>query len=449
MGALSTSHEPRFSLPPRSRARDERRGADEIVRRTLETEEALRWLVSMRWHAVAGQAIALFVAVVVLHLDVRVAPVALLVSFVAASNVVLDSVRRGETTRPTWWVGVVVLVDTALLTALLALSGGSDNPFVVLFLAHVAVAAFLLDKRWIIAHVALVAIGYRLLFAFRSGAPPELAGTSASALHDWSTWAALVITAAVVAPVVHRLSLAVRDRHHAFVRSQAAASRSETVASLGALAAGAAHELATPLGTIAVASNELCDLIESDPVRALDDAYLIRDEVDRCRTIIQRMAARAGDQIGELPSAIALVDLRAAAMSALGASGRERVRWIGAEDAVAFVPVHGLVQSIASLVSNALAATRGQSDEVDVDVTVDDDATVVVVADRGPGIAPALQSRLGDPFLTTKDPGDGMGLGIFLCHAFAEAWGGSVTHTGREGGGTCATLRIPHRKERG
>jgi two-component system sensor histidine kinase RegB len=260
----------------------------------------------------------------------------------------------------------------------------------------------------------------------------------------YATWTALGLTAMVVAIVVRRLAEAVRVRHEALLRAQRATTRAETIASLGTLAAGAAHELATPLGTIAVAANELDRLILADPEHAVADACLIREEVERCREIIQRMSARAGEQVGELPTTVTLAEIRRRVLDGFTPDENARVAWLAVSETPELtLPALGLSQALGSLVSNALAATRTDRSVVIIDVGIDARDVRFVVTDRGPGIPPSIRERLGDPFLTTRPVGEGMGLGIFLCQAFIDAWGGELEFVHPADGGTVVHVRLP------
>jgi two-component system sensor histidine kinase RegB len=410
--------------------------SDDVAARTISTDIALRWLVNLRWHAIVGQ--ALTIAVVAAGLD-RGLPVMQLFGVVALttlSNVALMAFRSELAIRSRHVLTLVIAFDTIALTVLLALSGGGANPFAMLYLAHVALAAFLLDSRATIGITALVAVAF--------GA---LAGPAAGA-HLYATWLALVLTSAVVAAVVRRLAQALRVHHEALLRTQRAAARAETIAALGTLAAGAAHELATPLGTIAVTANELDRLILTQPEHAVDDACLIRDEVERCREIIQRMSARAGEQAFELPTTMTLAEIRRRVLDGVGPGETRRIAWIAAsEDDQLTLPALGLTQALGSLVGNALAATRSDGTVVIVDVKLDGRDIEFVVSDRGPGIPRSIRDRLGDPFLTTKPVGQGMGLGIFLCQAFVDAWCGCLEFVHPEEGGTIARVRFPRTAE--
>ena len=251
-----------------------------------------------------GQTATIAVAVLGLGLDLPTLQLALLVSMTVASNVALALWLRRETEFPPRTMGLVLAADTFVLSALLYSSGGPSNPFSVLYLVHVTLAALVLGMRWAAAVVVLSAVLYATLFFAHvpvAGMGHAHHGGSAFSVHLQGMWIAFTVAASLIAYFVARVAAALRDRESDLARAQALATRTEKLASLTTLAAGAAHELGTPLGTIAVASKELERSIGVNPVEAMDDARLIRTEVDRCRAIVQRMSAQAGDTMGELP----------------------------------------------------------------------------------------------------------------------------------------------------
>jgi two-component system, sensor histidine kinase RegB len=409
-----------------------------VAERTVSPGVALRWIVKLRWHAAGGQALVIGLAACVLRLELPLASLAALVALTALSNVALAVWLRREPVAGASLVASLLCLDALSLTALLALSGGASNPFATLYLVHIAVAAFVLERRWLLSVFTLCAAGYvALLLGVRGPAP----GGEVARPHG--TWAALGATGLAVALVVSRLSHALRERQDALARAQRAATRAETVASLGALAAGAAHELNTPLGTIALVSNELEFSIRDDPEQALADARLIRDEVERCRAIVQRMSVRAGGPAVEPASAATASAVLERVVEALSPAERARVVARAGADAPFALPLQALVQALTGLVQNALEASREGAGGVLLLSEMRDGRVRFVVDDEGPGMPPLLLDRLGEPFLTTKPPGKGTGLGIFLCSAFADACRGELRFESSPGRGTRATLELP------
>jgi two-component system sensor histidine kinase RegB len=415
----------------------------------------LGWIVRLRWGAVIGQAVTVAVASL-LGLALPIVPLAAIIAWNALSNVALARWLRASARAPSpGFVAAVLAVDTLSLCALLYYSGGPSNPFSVLFLVQITLAALVLGMRYAALIVALSTAAYAFLFfdnvPLAGMEHMHHAGSSAFTLHLQGMFVAFALAALLIAYFVTRLAGALREREAQLAEAQRLAAANEKLASLSTLAAGAAHELGTPLATIAVASKELERAAQSMPAaEALrEDARLIRHEVDRCRDIVQQMSARAGGALGEAPEpvdvATIVTELRRRLDDARAA--RLDVRTSGAPSVR--MPWRGLVQALASLVKNALDASEGSAAPVVLSIEADGAKVRFVVADRGSGIAPEQLARVGEPFFTTKAPGAGMGLGVFLARAFADRLGGGLTLTSTRGDGTRAVLEIPLKEARG
>jgi two-component system sensor histidine kinase RegB len=225
-------------------------------------------------------------------------------------------------------------------------------------------------------------------------------------------------------------------------------SRSDKLEALGTLAGGAAHELATPLSTIAVVANEMTRMLqEAAPPPALlhEDVALIRAEVDHCQTILQRMTGRAGQWMAEEHTTIdlqRLVELTRAELTQAG-----RVQWSvppGAADVVLCVPGESVAQGLRGLLQNALDATADEQ-LVRFSAEWDDQSVHITVQDSGTGMAPDVLARAGEPFFTTKEPGRGMGLGLFLTRTVIERLGGQLQLDSVPGQGVTAAVTLPRR----
>jgi two-component system sensor histidine kinase RegB len=398
----------------------------------------LPWLVRLRWGALAVEALALAGARALGGVDFPVPPVAAALAAGAATNVVLARHRDGGHGAEAR-CGVVLALDVVLLTVLLHVTGGAWNPFSSVYLVYITLGAVVLRARWTTALAALAVTAYATLF---------LAGTPAGhpggvLVHLQGMWVAFAVAATAISYFVVRLSAAIerRDAALAAVRDQAA--RSERLASLATLAAGAAHELGTPLATIAVAAGELeRTLAATAGGDALDDVRLIRAELARCRAILDRMSADAGEPAGEAPCAVPLGDLVRDVVGALPPAEADRVD-ASAPATAAWLPRRAVGQALASLVRNALDATPAGG-RVVVSVDARDGDLRIAVRDEGPGMTPAVLARAGEPFFSTKPAGRGLGLGLFLSRALAEQLGGRLVLESAPGRGATASLVLPH-----
>jgi two-component system sensor histidine kinase RegB len=391
-----------------------------------------------------GQAGTIAAARYVLAVNVPIFELAVVVLLSALSNLALDVWSRRTRDPHDGVLGAVFVLDTLLLTALLYFAGGPANPFSAFYLVHVTIAAVALGMRWSAIVVALAALSYAGLF-FKHVTVPAMehahhSGTAFS-VHLQGMWVALTIAASLIAYFVTRVAGALRAREAELLCAQQLAARNAKLASLSTLAAGAAHELGTPLGTIAIAAKELERSIRTAPEDAIDDARLIREELERCRAIVARMSANAGEAIGELAEPTTSAAVVAALRERMGDAALSSIDF-QITDASFEAPVQGLVQVLSNLVQNAIHATTPDRPRI---VMISDAVAGTVrftVQDRGCGIPRADLDRIGEPFFTTKPPGQGMGLGLFLARTFAERHGGRLVLASDEGKGTRVTLEL-------
>lgn len=406
-------------------------------------EISLDWLIRLRWGALAGQVATLAAAWGVFHAPLPLPRVAGLVLALFASNLLLAGVRRAVAS-PRALCGAALTLDTLLLTGLLHATGGASNPFSVLYLVYITLAAVVLGARWTWFLAALSVGCYGLLFA--THIPLEHVGHMAPEmqLHLQGMWVAFCVAAVLTAYFVVQMSTAIerRDAEMSSMRDRAA--RSERLASVTTLAAGAAHELGTPLATIAVAASELEQAIRALPgeqaAALVEDATLIRSEVERCRAILNRLGAQVGQTPGEAPVELDAAGLLAAAVHSIPGRERARIRTSVLGDAAVRAPRGALLQVVLNLLRNALEAGAG---DVELSVETSPEGLRVVVRDAGPGIPPELLSRVGEPFFSTKAPGAGLGLGVFIARSLCEQMSGRLTLESRPGRGTTARVEVP------
>lgn len=409
----------------------------------------LPWLVRLRWASLVALA-AVFAASPVWGIRVPALPIAALLAALAATNVVLAlQLRSPEPSRVV--IGTSLLVDGALLTGILYFAGGPMNPFSVVYLVGITLAAVTLGPRWALA-IALVSIGlYALTFVWY--VPLEFTDDRGSqyslALHLGGMWVALSAAAALIAYFVGRVSDALEQRERELLATRMAAERSERLAALLALGAGAAHELATPLSSIRVAAGELertvveagraPDSGRSD--RTTEYVRIIRREIDRCTRVLDQLSGRAASASAAdtLIAPEALVDDVRARLGE-GLAGRLQVALPDRPRPIA-APAEALRQVVVALVQNAFEASApGQPVQLRLDQTR---GVRVEVVDQGHGMSDELTARVGEPFVTTKPDGAGLGLGLFLARAFAEQMGGALHVRSALGHGTSVTLELP------
>lgn len=400
------------------------------------------WLLRLRWGVIAGQTAILALARLLVGIELPLAPLLAIIAVEAASNAACRRWARTAQHIDDWMLGALMGLDIALFTVLLSLTGGPINPFSFLYLVYIALAAVVLPGTWGWALSAFALGCFGLLFAI---AP--LPGGSEHAAHLRShlqgMWLAFALTAALIVYFVRRVTGALAARERELARTREIAARGERLASLGTLAAGAAHQLATPLSTIAVVARELADQLERGDGAgdAVADVHLIRAQVERCRDILLQMAADAGESTGEPLVAVAGSRLIEQALANLPDAPRVSVQVRGSDQTLV-TPARSVAQAIRAVVKNALDASAPPAP---VDVTADDDGPRwrLTVRDRGTGMAPDVLARVGEPFYTTKGPDRGMGLGLFLSRTVVERLGGTLAIDSAPDRGTTVTLLLP------
>jgi two-component system sensor histidine kinase RegB len=404
----------------------------------------LEWLVKLHWIAILGESTAIVGVQAAGLMELPLVPLGALVGFAVAVNVALQAWLRRDPVVSDGFLAGVMLLDTAVLTGLLHLSGGHFNPFSTLYIVNVALAAVLLPPRWSWTQAVFSVLAMGALFPMQQWAPFGVQDHEAMmAVHLYGMLVAVAVAAFVIVLIVQRVTRALAGRDEELARERRLAEQRAKLASLVTLAAGAAHELATPLGAIAIASKELDRELTRGgaPEGALEDLRLIRTQVDRCKGILQQMSARAGENAGEPIVEVPVDRLVEGALD--GLPGRERVRIdLSCGEVRIRGPVQGMERALRVILTNALQATPAGG-EVALRTRCVERGVAVEVEDRGAGMTPEVLARIGEPFFTTKDPGQGSGLGIYIARTLAEQLGGALEILSQPGQGTTARITLP------
>lgn len=415
----------------------------------------LTWLLRLRWLAAVGQVLAIAFTAALLGLRPPAWPVA---GAIAATLLSQVFVRMWSHRRrvPGWVVPGILALDVGLLTVLLYCTGGPENPFRILYLVHVAMAVVVLGFGWTWLIVGLAAGCYGALYFWHLPLMPP-GRALPPGVREVGDWMAVVLVSVLIAYFIGRVIRALRDRERERDAELAAAreraGRNEQLASLTTLAAGAAHELGSPLGTIAIVAKELQnDLAGLGRPDAVEDARLIRQEVDRCRTILDRMRVDIVEEGHHERSPVSVAELVDWVRADLGREQAAALRVeVPPDAALPATPARAVRQALVVMLNNAFDATRevvGEAGGGDRPVTLrvgrNDGHVEFAVDDAGGGMTPEVLRRAGEPFFTTKPPGSGMGLGLYLVRLVAEKYGGSFRMTSTLGRGTRATLELPY-----
>lgn len=412
-----------------------------IVSSSREHAPGLSHLCHLRWAAVIMQAMLVIGLSCVSGSQVPTWAMLSVLVATAMSNVWLARQLHLVGSSPI--IGAILLVDVLALTVLLWGTGGPANPFSVFYLIHVTLAAVLGTGRWLWLVLLVACTGFALLFLWHVPLPAHLGGhghhghgsSGSYSVHLQLMWIAFALVGSTIAVSVSRLS-------KALIWEQERREKSARLLGMAALAAGAAHEIGNPLGTIRIAASELERSMRKGqaPRADLQDIQLIEQEVTRATSVLQRMASAAGELQGE---GLAPADLQGLVKEVVqeegGAEKGIELFFEGEPGAVRW-PVGAVSQALSQLLRNAVQASAGQ--QVQVTVRASAERIVVAVQDQGPGMSADLLARVGEPFLTSRE-GQGMGLGLFIAKSLIDQLQGELEITRIKTGGTLARVELP------
>lgn len=401
----------------------------------------LRRLFVLRAVAVGGEVVALTLVTVVLDIALPVLP--LLVVIALHAGAVLLLWRRLSNPAPVTALEffMQLVLDVLALMALLYFTGGSTNPFVSFFLLPLIITAAVLSPAYTWAMAALTISCYTLLIYFYVALPHLHAGGSDRFdLHVIGMWFGFLLGAALIVLVVVRMARTLRESAQELAKTREQMLRDEHMIAIGTLATGAAHELGTPLATMAVLAGELQRDHADDPDIA-DKARMLRAQLERCKGILSDISASVGRARPVDGRSYALDEYLEAVVTEWRAA-RPAVCVIGAFDGTRPAPRvvidKTLTQALTNILNNAADASV---DSVEVSGVWDFAHLTLTVSDRGAGLSSDAHAVAGTPWFTTKP--EGQGLGLFLARSVIERYGGSLQLGDRAGGGTCATIDLP------
>jgi two-component system, sensor histidine kinase RegB len=312
-------------------------------------------------------------------------------------------------------------VDLTLLTIFLAFCGGTANPLTALYLMPVAVAAALLPFPFAWAIAAIATFAYALLWIVAVPITVEDMD-AAMQMHLAGMWLTFGLSAALLVGIVARMSAALREREQRLVAAQERSMRDERIIALGSLAAGAAHQLGTPLNTATLLADEIASNAPASGDIA-SDARELRAQIDRCREIVKNLITEAGARRGS--EAISISTWITQVVTNFRYLRGDCIPAIDIRDGLESRLLHPeitLTQSLTDLLCNAADASPG---EVALIVEADGNAgAVIAICDAGSGFSAQALSHIGHEPWSDKD--HGLGLGLYLANATAERFGGTL-----------------------
>lgn len=404
-------------------------------------------LVRLRWLAVAGQATAVTVVHFGLGFPLAFGQCFLIISASAWLNLALRirypaSHRLGENAA-----SFLLAFDILQLAALLHLTGGLQNPFSMLFLAPVLISATALPPERTLG-LGMLAVGAASLLILLHRPLPWRPGETIDLpfLYVTGVWTAILLGVAFTGVYAWRVAEEARQLAQALAATELVLAREQHLSQLDGLAAAAAHELGTPLATIALVAKELDHQMPQDEAVA-QDLKLLREQVERCRGILAKLTSLGTEEPGFLESMTLghLVEEVVEPERSLGIAIDVEGRGEGPEPVCRRSP--GLLYGLANLVDNAVDFADAK---VRVDTSWTPDQVRIEIRDDGPGFAPEVLLRVGEPYVTTRGPdrrsdevgGSGLGLGLFIAKTLIERSGAQLSFGNAVAPGSGAVVRI-------
>jgi two-component system sensor histidine kinase RegB len=399
----------------------------------------LAWIVRLRWIALSAQVLSIGPALAFELLEPRLLPVFVGVIVTLAFVNVLTWAGLWKLPPSEWRSYILLLqlgIDIAALSALLALTGGAWNPLVPLLFVHAGIGALLLQRPQSPLFFVLL-ISCLILLQLFSHIPPGLEGmlVPAQILFPAQGLVALVFWILTV-----WLSRTLTSLQQNFIRTREHQTRIDRLRAVGALAAGLSHEFATPLNT---AQLKITRLRRREGLRTDSDLETAAEALARCQEVLRHMAGAPLQPEGlslEVVQVDELVKQVCASASQVNASASIRVNVEGHAPRRALLPTVAFSQALLNLLDNAMES-GGVEEGIDVLVQSRPGEINVSVLDRGTGWSEVVRTHLGQPFLTTKP--DGVGLGLYYVHTLAEALGGAFHMEDRREGGAIARISLP------
>ncbi|MBS1190215.1 MAG: ATP-binding region, ATPase-like:Histidine kinase N-terminal [Rhodocyclaceae bacterium] len=398
----------------------------------------LQRLASVRWMVLGVMSLLAIAGPGLLAIPLPRIPLLAVVAVAAGFNFLLRlRLARADAATPLEVLSQIGF-DIASLTALLFFSGGATNPLVSLLLPPVAIAALTLPVRHVFATGALALAAYSVLMVFYLPLPLS-DPARATRLHLIGMWLTFAISAAMIGWFVVRMTALIRQRDAELAAAREQAMRDERVVALGTLAAGAAHELGTPLATMAVIASEL-EYDKTLSAAARDDLAVLRQQIGICKEIITGLSRQAGAERLEQALAVRadvwLDGLRQRWHSLRPQASSQFRLQDDAPPTIIADPT--LEQAVLNLLNNAANTGNG---EIELAATWNDVLFTIQVRDHGPGFAAHILDQAGKTAFPAH-PG-GSGIGLMLTQSAVERLNGRLTLSNHPAGGAVARIELP------
>ena len=401
------------------------------------TRENLYVLSLIRGVALVGQILALIYFTWVQPIGLPVAEIAFVLSVYASLTAAIWVRSRRAVPIGNAEFFIHLLADIAFFSILLFFSGGASNPFVSYMLIPISIAAITLSRGYSIALAAIALICYSLLLKYYVAIVAIAPGHHQAAdnsLHILGMWANFAISAGIIIYFISRMAATLKQQQQEIAMARDAQLRDEQLLAVGTLAAGTAHELGTPLNTMKLIVDEMLLDTDNHP-----DVLLLNQQIEQCKITLKQLLTTAEEsqshQLEEQPVQLYL-DNVLARWQLMRPLLQTQIQFLDSP-AISAVFHPTIAQSILNLLNNAADA----SEKVDIDISWTADRVTINIRDFGAGLDAEKMATLGQPFVTDK--AEGLGLGLFLSQATLTRFGGSVILQNAAEGGTVTQITLP------
>ena len=436
----------------------------------ISVRQNIKWLFVLRNLMMFSEVILIVLTVYGLGLNLPEQQLWLVVISTGAVN--LYTSMRLETDDPATELEIFsqISIDVFAIAALLYLTGGASNPITWVFLLPLIITAIMLPQAYAWYMVILTTSLYTMLIAFNIPLPsiephmpdPGLLHSdlqhyqllqnahlmhdkSYFSLHMFGMWFGFVFSAGLVAFFVVELARTLRDQERSLAEARENALRDERVIALGTLAASAAHDMGTPLGTIAIVAH---DLEQEYPSHRYPDLYekmlIMQQQINRCKEALSVMSASAGEMRAESGGVILLTDYIDDVIKQWRTHkpGAKLKFFIAPEVAAEakIIAERTLTHSIINILNNAVEASPAELG-IEFHATWDLNHITIRICDHGPGFPPEIAEFAGKQPVVSKKRG--LGVGLFLTYSTINRLGGRINLYNSDSGGACVEITLP------
>jgi two-component system, sensor histidine kinase RegB len=393
-------------------------------------------ILRLRWLAVLGQLATIFIVVQGLEFDVEVLPCLTIIGLAALLNLALQVAFNPMQRLEPAYAAALLALNIIELAALLFFTGGLENPFSFLFLAPVLISATALPIRLTIALGVLAVVCASVLVYFHEPLPWDSDEPLAlPAIYLFGVWLSIAVAIGVTSLYAFQVTEESRQLSDALAATELVLTREQHLTQIDGLAAAAAHELGTPLSTIFLISRELERSIADDSPLAAD-LKTLREQAQRCRDILAKITqlSSSGAPFDRMPLST-LIEETVAPHRDFDVAIKVRIA-LGVTREPVGMRNPAILYGVGNILENAVDFARNT---VEVNASWSQETVEIIISDDGPGIAPDMLKRIGEPYLSRRRSGDeaqsshgGLGLGVFIARTLLERTGAKVSFTNRQ-----------------